>query len=100
MGERILFPVGSYTYTNRTAETYLRDFFGTVGGSPWAGVQTQYCEGAAIGAVNCNGALGAQFVQNPSSMLKGAWVDPTAVLTAEPCERLVAAGVAFVGSTR
>ena len=73
------FTVGSFTYTNKTAETYLRDFFGSVGGSPWAGVQTQYCQGAAIGGVSCNGALGAQFVQNPSSMLKGAWVDPSAV---------------------
>jgi hypothetical protein len=70
---------GSYTYTAQTAETYLRDFFGSVGGSPWAGVQTQYCEGAAIGAVNCNGAVEAQFVQNPSSMLKGMWVDPSPV---------------------
>ena len=70
------FPVGAYTYTNKTAETYLRDFFGGVGGSPWAGVQTQYCQGAAIGAVNCNGALGAQFVQNPSSMLKGVLGGP------------------------
>jgi hypothetical protein len=71
--------VGSYTYTQKTAETYLRDFFGGVGGSPWNGVQSQYCEGAAIGAVNCNGALGAQFIKNPSGLLKGAWVDPTAV---------------------
>lgn len=28
------FTAGSYTYTNTTAETYLRDFFGNVGGSP------------------------------------------------------------------
>src|SRR4029077_4019459 len=50
------FTEGAFTYTNKTAETYLRDFFGSVGGSPWAGVQTQYCQGAAIGSVNCNGA--------------------------------------------
>jgi len=73
------FNVGPYTYTQKTAETYLRGFFGNVGGSPWSGVQTQYCQGAAIGAVNCNGALGAQFVQNPSGMLKGMWVDPSPV---------------------
>ncbi len=73
------FTAGAFTYTNKTAEAYLRGFFGQVGGSPWAGVQTQYCEGAAIGSVNCNGALGAKFVQNPSGMLKGVWVDPSAV---------------------
>src|ERR1700686_2584982 len=32
---------GSYTYTNRTAETYLPDFFGSVGGGPGAGGDTQ-----------------------------------------------------------
>jgi hypothetical protein len=73
------FTAGSFSYTQKTAETYIRDFFSTVGGSPWAGVQTQYCQGAAIGAVNCNGALGAQFVQNPTRILKGVWVDPSAV---------------------
>lgn len=49
------FDFGGYAYTNTSAETYLQDFFGGVGGSPWNGVQTQYCQGAAVGAVNCNG---------------------------------------------
>ena len=70
---------GSYTYTNTTAEQYLEGFFGNVGGSPWNAVQSQYCQGAAIGAVNCNGALNPQFVGNPKHLLKGVWVDPTPV---------------------
>jgi hypothetical protein len=70
---------GGYTYTNSTVENYLAGFFGNIGGSPWNGVQTQYCQGAAIGAVNCNGVAGSQFVGNPKHMLKGVWVDPSPV---------------------
>lgn len=70
---------GGFTYTNVAVETYLESFFGSVGGSPWNGVQTQYCQGAAIGAVNCNGYLGAQFITNPRGLVKGVWVDPSAV---------------------
>lgn len=73
------FSAGGQTYTNLTAQNYLHDFFANVGGSAWNGVQTQYCQGAALGAVNCNGAPGAQFVQNQRQVLKGVWVDPSPV---------------------
>ena len=76
------FNFGGYTYTNTSAETYLQNFFGGVGGSTWNGVQTQYCQGAAVGAVSCNGYAGAQFIQNPHGMLKGVWVDPSPVPSA------------------
>jgi hypothetical protein len=68
-----------FTYTNTTAETYLEDFFGKIGGGDWTGVQTQYCQGAPVGSVNCNGVVGAQFVQNPQQLLQGVWVDPSPV---------------------
>ena len=70
---------GGFTYTNATAERYLEDFFGKIGGGAWTGVQTQYCQGAPVGAVSCNGAAGAQFVQNPEQLLQGVWVDPSPV---------------------
>ena len=70
---------GGQTYTNATAEQYLQDFFGKIGGGDWTGVQTQYCQGAAIGSVNCNGVAASQFVENPQQLLKGVWVDPSTV---------------------
>ena len=30
-------------YSSATLQNYLNAFFTNVGGSPWAGVQTQYC---------------------------------------------------------
>src|SRR5438876_10629755 len=30
-------------YSSKTLQSYLNSFFQNVGGSPWAGVQTQYC---------------------------------------------------------
>ena len=70
---------GGYTYTNATAQNYVNAFFANLGGSPWNGVQTQYCQGVAVGSVNCNGNPAAQFIQNPKHLLKGVWLDPTPV---------------------
>jgi hypothetical protein len=64
-------------FSSKTLQTYLNSFFATVGGSPWAGVQTQYCRTALPGAMNCIG--GADFVTNPKKQLKGTWTDPTPV---------------------
>ncbi|MGH7904647.1 MAG: hypothetical protein ACREPA_11085 [Candidatus Dormibacteraceae bacterium] len=69
---------GSFTYTNRTVERYVNSFFSRVGGSPWAGVQTQYCQNMNPG-FSCGGQPYAQYVTNPVGQLKGAWVDPTPV---------------------
>jgi serine protease len=64
-------------YSSKTLQTYLDSFFANVGGSPWAGVQTQYCSVALPGATSCVG--GAGFVTNPKHQLKGTWTDPTPV---------------------
>jgi len=48
------------------------------GGSPWAGVQTQYCQNIDPG-FSCAGQLTAQFITNPTRQLKGTWVDPSPV---------------------
>ena len=34
-------------YSSKTLQNYVNSFFGNVGGSPWAGVQTQYCNAVA-----------------------------------------------------
>ena len=36
-------------YSSKTPQTYLHSFFQNVGGSPWAGIQTQYCAYAPPG---------------------------------------------------
>jgi hypothetical protein len=64
-------------YSSKTLQNYLNPFFGAVGGSPWAGVQTQYCRTVLAGAANCIG--GSDFITNPKRQLKGVWTDPTPV---------------------
>jgi hypothetical protein len=73
------FQHNGFTYTNKTAENYLNSFFGNVGGSPWAGVQTQYCQNVTAGDMSCAGEQYAQYVTNPTHQLKGTWVDPSPV---------------------
>jgi hypothetical protein len=64
-------------YSSKTLQNYVQSFFGNVGGSPWAGVQTQYCRGTLAGSTSCVGGTG--FVTNPKHQLKGVWSDPTPV---------------------
>jgi len=64
-------------FSSKTLQAYVNAFFTNLGGSPWAGVQTQYCNVALPGATSCVG--GAGFITNPKRQLKGVWTDPTAV---------------------
>jgi serine protease len=64
-------------YSSKTLQTYLQSFFSGVGGSGWANVQTQYCNGALPGSTTCVGGTG--YVTNPLHQLKGVWTDPTPV---------------------
>jgi serine protease len=57
-------------YSSKTLQNYLNSFFANVGGSPWAGVQTQYCRGVLAGSTSCAGTAG-QFITNPKHQLKG-----------------------------
>jgi hypothetical protein len=70
---------GGFTYTNKTVEAYLNSFFRNVGGSPYSGTQTQYCQNINPGSTSCAGQPFPQFVTNPSGQLKGVWVDPSPV---------------------
>jgi hypothetical protein len=64
-------------YSSKTLQTYLSSFFQNLGGSPWANIQTQYCNQILVGSTSCVG--GAGFVTNPKKQLKGVWTDPTPV---------------------
>ena len=66
-----------FTYTSATIQNYINSFFTRVGGSRWAGVPTQYCQGITAPAFSCTGQSGAQHITNPSGQLKGTWTDPT-----------------------
>ena len=69
---------GSITYTSGGVQRYVNSFFISVGGSPWAGVQTQYGQNIDPG-FSCLGQPYAQFVTNPTHQLKGVWSDPAPV---------------------
>jgi hypothetical protein len=66
-------------YSSKTLQNYVNSFFANVGGSPWAGVQTQYCRNVPAGTTDCSAVPGAQYITNPTHQLKGVWTDPTPV---------------------
>ena len=66
-------------FTSATLKNYVRSFFAGVGGTPWAGVQTQYCRNVAAGTTSCSGISGADYITNPAGQLKGTWTDASAV---------------------
>src|SRR6476469_4936315 len=74
-------------YSSKTLQNYVNSFFGSIGGSAWAGVQTQYCSVVLAGSTSCLGGSG--FVTNPKNQLKGVWTDPTPVP-----DDIIAAGLA------
>lgn len=64
-------------YTSAQAQTYINGFFGGIGGSSWGAIDTQYCQGVAVGATSC--PTGSVFVGNQAGLLKGTWVDTTSL---------------------
>jgi serine protease len=51
-------------YTSAQAQAYNNDFFGNVGGSSWANIDTQYCEGLSPCITNPSGQLKNSVVHN------------------------------------
>ena len=66
-------------YTSAQAQTYITNFYSNVGGSSWDNINTQYCQGIAVGSTSC-GSSGTH-VTNPVGQLAGTWVDTTTVPT-------------------
>lgn len=64
-------------YSSAQAQTYVTDFFGAVGGSPWAKSTTQYCSGVASGTTQCGSA--GTHPTNPAGELAGSWNDTSNV---------------------
>ncbi|HKW22278.1 MAG TPA: hypothetical protein VJO13_12925 [Ktedonobacterales bacterium] len=64
-------------YTSAQAQSYITGFFGNVGGSSWHQIDTQYCQGVAIGTVNCG--TSGQHITNGAGELAGTWVDTTSL---------------------
>lgn len=61
-------------YTSAQAQAYVQGFLSNVGGSSWANISSQYCQGVALNTVApC--AAGSQFVGNPAGQLAGVWND-------------------------
>ena len=63
-------------YASAAAQTYVDDFFGSVGGSSWAASTTQYCSGVATGSTSCSGGV---HPLNSSGQLGGTWNDGVAL---------------------
>jgi len=64
-------------YTSAQAQAYMTGFFANVGGSSWNGIDTQYCQGVAVGTTSC-GTSGTH-ISNPTGQLAGTWTDTTAL---------------------
>lgn len=64
-------------YSSKTLQNYVNTFVGSIGGTPYANIQTQYCNGVLPGSTSCLGGSG--FITNPKKQLKGVWTDPTPV---------------------
>ena len=66
-------------YTSAQAQTYITDFFNNIGGTRWDNINTQYCQGIAVGSTSCGS--GGTHITNPTGQLAGTWVDTTSVPT-------------------
>lgn len=64
-------------YTSAQAQTYVKGFFNNVGGSSWNNIDTQYCQGVAVGTQNC-GSSGTH-IPNPTGQLRGDWNDTSSL---------------------
>jgi hypothetical protein len=65
--------------TYQPAMDYVEKFFGSVGGSPWLGVTSQYCSGSLSPPYTACSGSSVNPISNPSTQLLGTWVDNTAV---------------------
>ncbi|MBV8207371.1 MAG: hypothetical protein JO041_11310 [Acidobacteria bacterium] len=66
-------------YTSAQLQTYVTKFLGSVGGSSWAAITTEYCNNAPAGTTDCTQVSGVNYVTTPRRQLKGVWTDTTPV---------------------
>ncbi len=64
-------------YSSNQLVNYITSMAKGIGGSPYAGVQTQYCANVMAGSTSCVGA--SNYVTNPKNQYGGTWIDPAPV---------------------
>jgi hypothetical protein len=64
-------------YTSKQLVNYVNTMAQNFGGSAYAGIQTQYCNGVRAGSTSCVGGTG--YVTNPKKQFGGSWIDPSPV---------------------
>lgn len=71
----------------RPAIKYVEGFLSKLGGSPWLGLNSEYCSGnLPSAATSCTGS-NFQRIQNPAGQLKGVWIDSAPVIYTSPSSR-------------
>ena len=64
-------------YSANQVMSYAIGLVSSWGGSPWRNTDTQYCQGAAAGAVNCGAGLAR--ISDPNNQFGGSWIDTAPV---------------------
>jgi hypothetical protein len=66
-------------FTSQQLQNYVTSFFTNLGGTPWAAIQTEYCNNVPAGTTSCASVSGGGYVTDPRKQLKGVWTDATPV---------------------
>jgi len=69
--------LASPCYSANQVMSYAIGLVSSWGGSSWRNTDTQYCQGAATGAVNCS--LTGAHITDPDHQYGGSWTDASAV---------------------
>jgi hypothetical protein len=64
-------------YSANQVMSYAIGLVSSWGGSPWRNTDTQYCQGAAHGAVDCGPGLAR--ISDPNNQFGGSWIDAAPV---------------------
>ena len=58
-------------YSSKTLQNYVNSFVAGLGGSAYAGIQTQYCRGIPAGSTSCAGDRGRRLHHEPEASAEG-----------------------------
>lgn len=71
--------VNGVQYTSQQLQSYVTSFLTNLGGTPWAAIQTEYCNNVPAETTSCASVSGGGYITDPRKQLKGVWTDTTAV---------------------
>ena len=63
--------VNGQSYTSQQLQNYVTSFLTNLGGTPWAGIFTEYCNNIPAGSTTCVNTSSADYITNPRKVLKG-----------------------------